>query len=182
VGPHVPNLDLGFQFRNLDKFPKYDFYLKYERGERGLPGQKDPVSVGFYLTKLSSGTLTRMDGQGTRHSDIYLIAVPRGQAIAVPEKPGPNWLKTPPAGGLQSAPLKGEGKDGGLGNVYDLTYDVRIEGDKLHADFVESKLNAFWTNVWIIIGSVCAACILVPLAFIVLVVVLIRRSRRRAKS
>jgi hypothetical protein len=183
LGPHVPNLDLGFQFRNLDKFEKYDFYLKYERGERGGPGQKDPASIGFHVTKLASGVLTRMEGNGTRHSDVYLVAVPRGQALAAPEKPpGPDWLKNPPAGGLQSEPLKGDGKNGGLGNVHDLTYDVRIEGDKLHADFVESKINAWWTNAFIIAGSVCAACILIPLMLIVLVVVLIMRSRRRSQA
>ena len=51
AGPPAPDLDLSFLFENLDKYPQYDFYLKYQRG----PGAGPPQNRGPHLDKLEPG-------------------------------------------------------------------------------------------------------------------------------
>ena len=177
AGIPAPSVDLGFLFKNLDKYPDYDFYLKYGHG-RGDPTGR------VFLTRVQSETYTRLEGSGNRHSDIFLIAVPRGQAVALPEK-GPNreWLRAPPEGGRQSSALKGDPAGGGsLGNGYDITYQVRLEGDHLEVEWVESNLNAWWSNARLIAILIAAACVLIPIAIVVFVVLLIVRLSRRPPS
>lgn len=88
------------------------------------------------------------------------------------------WLHNPPPGGLQSAQLKA---DTGLLNGYDITFHGKIDGNHLEVNWVESNLNAWWFTAELIAGLVAAACVLIPIAFIVLVVWLIARSQRSAK-
>ncbi len=177
VGVPARDLDLGFLFKNLGDYPNYDFYLKYERGSL------NPHSWKAHLTRVTSGTLTRLEGNGSRHNGIFLIAVPRGQVMPVQQKkPGPEWLKEPPEGGLQSAALRGDPPGDDLRNGYDYTFQVRIDGDKLEVEGVESDLNSWWSNARLLAIIVGAACVLIPLTIVVLVVLLIVRLARRVGS
>src|SRR5262249_28977398 len=88
-------VDLDFVLTNLDEFPKYDFYLKYGVG-------RNPARYWFHLTRVEAGKVTALEGTGGRHTDIFLVALPRGQAPpALPENMNPSgpWLKTAPADG-----------------------------------------------------------------------------------
>jgi hypothetical protein len=174
AGIPAPSVDLGFVFKNLGKYRDYDFYLKYEVG--GL----NPKARGAFLTKVEPDTLTRLEGRGRQHSEIFLIALPRGQMLPAPVKANPEWLKNPPADGLQSPPLKGDAPGGGLGNGYDIIYTVRIDGGVLEVDWIESNLNAWWWNFWLFAILIGAACVLIPIGFVVLVVWLIARATRKS--
>src|ERR1700704_3075666 len=54
AGLSAPGVDLGFVFKDLGKYPTYDFYLKYEIGRFGPKGRQP------HLTRVEPDTLTRL--------------------------------------------------------------------------------------------------------------------------
>ena len=171
VGIPSAGLDLSLVFKNVGDFPDHEFYLKYERAFGGA--RKN-------LHKVEPGTPMRLEGRRLGLSSIFLIAVPRGEKMAVPEKDDKKWLNNAPPGGLQSQPLKGDAAGNPLleFNGYDITYRVRIDGDRLEVDCIETSLNSWWSTARLIAILVGAACILIPIAIIALVVLLIVRRTR----
>ena len=175
AGLPPPQLDVNFLFKNLDQYPNYDFYVKYQRG---FPGQKEGRPN---LDKVTPGTPIHLGGRRNGLSAVFLIAVPRGQAVLAPPKHEPDWLRNAPADGLQSQALKGDGDGASLNEYsgYDITYRVRIDGDKLEVDWVESNLNSWWSTARLIAILIGAACVLIPIAIVVSIILVIVRLNRR---
>jgi hypothetical protein len=164
-------IDLTLTFQNLADYPDYDFYLKYGRSN-GNPRSK------FFLTKVEPNSPTRLAGEGRHRTDIYLLAMPRGQRISVPENGQADWLSAVPSNGLQSTPLKGSPAGDALGNDSAATYQVKINASQLEVKCTEAKSTASHEGAWIlaVLGVICAA---VPIAAGVVVVLLIVRSKRK---
>ena len=178
AGLPPPQLDLNFLFKKLDEYPNYDFYLKYERS---FPGQKNGKPN---LDKVSPEMPIRLGGRRSGLSAVFLVAVPRGQAPFVPEKHDPDWLRNAPADGLQSPALKGDADGATLEaySGYDITYRVRLEGNRLEVDWVEANLNSWWSTARLIAILIGAACVLIPIAIVVVIVLVIVRLTRRPPS
>jgi hypothetical protein len=158
------NLDIKFRFENLDQFPEHDFYLKYGLS-RGNP------MAGLRWTKLESGTLTKLEGTGTRVTSVFLVALPRGTPPPPPPKGDRDaWLHKAPAGGLQSEPLLAN-------NDLEVTYRAHIDGETLHAEFVHSANP--WQRTLMLIGGSCLTAVVL---FIVALVLLVRWLLVRAKK
>ena len=178
AGLPPPQLDINLAFKSLDQFPNYDFYLKYEHG---FPGQKNGKP---HLDQIEADKPTHLGGRRSGLSSVFLIAVPRGQAVVAPAKHEPDWLAKAPSGGLQSAALKADAAGAPLQEYsgYDITYRVQIAEDRLEVEWVESNLNEWWSNARLIGIAVGAACVLIPLTIIALVVLLIVRWTRRGTA
>ena len=67
---------------------------------------------------------------------------------------------------MQSQPLNADGAPLGSLNGYDITYQVRMDGNRLEVDWVESNLNSWWSTARLIAILIGAACILIPLAIV----------------
>ncbi len=133
------DLDIRLCFENLDEYPEYDFFLRYTltRGNpAGGPGR---------FTRVESGSLTRLERTGGRSTDVHLVAVRRSQPIQIPEelqnKRGITLGEKLP-GTLQSTALQGDAAGNRLTGGFDnceITYRVRMKGESLRAEFIESK-------------------------------------------
>jgi hypothetical protein len=171
------DIDIRVRIENLGDYPNYDFYLKY-----GIsPG--NPY-VGLHLTKVEANTLIQLEGKGRRITEVYLLAVPRGQA-AVPPQASPNddkWLRDPQAGALQSESMYGNRsrRIGGDFNGHELDYRVRIEGNRLDVTWVKSKTPWLPQDAEGQMGLLCFGLTLS--ALLIAVGLFVRRRRKRAVS
>jgi|GEM_PF-6335368 len=171
-------LDIQVQIDNADKYPAYDFYLKY-----GL-GNGNPYAS-LHLTKLQPDSATKLEGNGTRMTEVYLLVVPKDQPVSNPPSGSADaqrWLVETPAGAIQSVRLPGETAETRLGesaNHRVVRYRVQLADG--HADVTwvggeqepdDALLPAMWT-LPIGIGLTIAG---------VLLVILVRWMRNRSAS
>lgn len=165
------HIDLDIRFENLEAFPGWTFYLKFRRSASA----NQPESV--QAIELKPGAATRITAQHV--SDTYILAMPRGQKIELPEAVNDEWLRHVPAGGLQTAPLttipKGKKFPGHPGDLRrrksEIVYRVRIEGAAMDATCVAwngSDTEPYFTPDKIMMLIQCA-----PVAAVVLVLTLI---------
>ena len=158
------NIDIRVRFENLDEYPNFDFYLKYELG------------YAMYLTKVESNKMIRLEGVGTRVSDVYLMAIPRGQ-VADPHKhreypDKDNWLRTPQKGALQSPGFPE------VFNGHEIDYRVQIEDNQLYVIWVKSRTPWFPHEATDQLALLCVGFSLS--AFFIAAGFVIRRRRKRA--
>ncbi|HYV36320.1 MAG TPA: hypothetical protein VE988_11485 [Gemmataceae bacterium] len=156
------DLDVRVRFENLSDYPNHDFYLKYGLGS-GNP------NAGLHLTRIQPDSVTRLEGNGSRATELYLLAVPRGQKVEQPPT-GPDnrkWLTTSSNGAaLQSWPFPDMQLEDL--NGYTLVFRVRIDQDRLEVTLVRSQAPIPWT--WIGVAT--------SLGIAVAGIVWIRRFRR----
>lgn len=138
------------RFDNLADYPDYDFYLKYGAGN-GNP------YAGPHLVPVHAGEAVRAFDGSRRRTEIYLLAVPRGQQQPA-VSPSHDWITQVPPGCLQSARLDGTY----AGSGYLVPYDVRIGDGALEAIAQPSELLPVeWSSWWL----KQLPCIAVPIAF-----------------
>jgi hypothetical protein len=181
-GPR-PTLNIQVRFENLEDYPRYDFYLKY-----GL-GTGNPSGF-FHLTRVHPATLTLLEGNGSRMTEVYLLAAPRGQSVSPPQGQMDNkWLTEAPSGALRSTPLPthspGTTLSEGL-NGYSLDYRVHIEGDHLEVTCVgqtQSRPAATASVVfWILLGVLALGGLGLSVVITVGILIWSRRSGRPVQS
>jgi hypothetical protein len=132
------------RFDNLKDYPSFDFFLKYERRTRGASSS--------HVMPVRSAAVIELEGDVG--GEMYLLAVPHGQAAPQPRKP----LTELPSYCLKSERL--QGIDSGAG--YLVPYRVRIENDKLEVAMQSIKwLPGDWLVWWL----KRLPCIAVPIAF-----------------
>lgn len=171
-------IDIQVQVVNMDDYPGYEFYLKY-----GL-GEGNPYAT-LHLTKLQPDSPTKLEGNGPRMTEIYLLVVPQGQPVSGPPSgsvDATRWLTEIPTGGLQSVPLSGEISETRLSesaNHRVVRYRVRVEDGRVSVTWVASERgeeDALRPGQWgLPIG--------IGLSVVgVLIAVLVRRIRNRSRS
>ncbi len=161
-----PRTQIQVSFANLEKYPEYDFYVKFGVGEHTL---SDYVKVKTLQNPANCATLHAW-GRG-KLGPMYLVAVPRGQ-----ETPGHSelrgkldWLITKIPGTLQSEQMLGpEGFLSEAENNYEVDYRVHIDRDVLTVVFLQARKP--FSIPWF---SIAGMMLLVSLA----TVVIIRRRR-----
>lgn len=136
-------------FENLADHSDFDFYVKYGAGPKHERLELEKVRVDLSSARLFSWGRTKL-------GSAFLIAVPSGTKM-----PG-NWeirenadliAKLPP-GALESSQLKIE--DGLLSeqeNECEVVYTIRINGEKLSAEFVEVRRPKKFD--WLTLGCLC---------------------------
>lgn len=162
AGIPAPQLDVNLIFENVESYPAYDFYVRFERkfGPKGTT-----------LEKVEPGRPTHLGGRRSALGPVFLIAVPRGEPAQ----------KGPAAGQLQSQALTADAGGAPLTDYsgYDITYRVHLDGDQLEATWVATNLNQWWSNARLIAILIGAACLLIPLTLVALVVFLIVRPSKK---
>lgn len=154
----------AMRFDNLADYPDFDFYLKYAHG----PGNP---AASPHITPVQSGEpLRSFEGKG-RIGGAWLLAVPRGQRPPT-VRSDLDWLTETPAGCLQSVSLEGIH----LGAGYLVPYRVHIQDGELEA----TMQSAEWLPLgWVVSRLPWLLCLLVPIAFCVVLGWLGARIARR---
>lgn len=147
--PFLKDLDsrgaTSVRFDNLAEYPSFDFFLKYQQRISGAPST--------HIVRVRSGEVFKQEGVG---GEMYLLAVPHGQATPPPTKP----ITEPLSNCLKSERLEGTYTGAG----YLVPYRVRIENDKLEVAMQSSEwLPGDWSLWWL----QRLLCIAVPIAFCV---------------
>jgi hypothetical protein len=138
LGPPTVVTFPTMRFDNLADYPDFDFFLKYCYGPGNPYGSP-------YLTPIRAGEVFRLKGGPGRRTEVFLLAVPRGQQPPV-GKDGPDSLWETPAGCLQSAPLDGTYAERG----WLVPYRVHIENGKLEAAMQPGEwLAGEWSSSWL---------------------------------
>lgn len=174
-GPR-PQLSVELQFPNLADHPDYDFYLQYGRS----PG--NPYA-GLRLTRVAGADPVHLEGEGSRLTEVYLLAVPRGQALAPPRLDDPDWrqwLQEVPAGTLRAGPLQGEqGRRLEDCDGQRLSFRVAIADRALHVERTGvTRRPGWWFDRNVMIGIGVALSVSLAAA----IVWSRQRARRRAAA
>lgn len=162
-----PGVRAIVQFNNIDEYPDYDFYLKYRHRDKGPK-----------LDKVESGKEMVL-APGYVFGEVFLIAVPRGQALVAPKEGTQEWLLDAPDGGLQSNRL--EGKEGApLKTGYAVAYRVQVKDGRLHIHCVDTHLDLGSAAAPYLCVAMPIAFLLSPIAIAVFAIYMARRLRRRS--
>jgi hypothetical protein len=164
-------LKIRIGFENLNKYPQYDFYVKFGVGSQGSPE---------WARVNPENTATIFSWGRPRMGTVLLMAAPRGHEMTghLEIRDKRDWLTKKLPGTLQSQALDGpEGPLGDEHNNWELTYRVHIDGDNLKVELVDSKPPPFRFSL----GMACAG-FAVSAGLAVVVIVMLRRSRRNAPS
>ena len=145
------NIDLRIRFENLQDFPEHTFFLKFRRGSSYERNES------LQLIELKPGSATAI--VASHIGDVFLLALPRGQKIEVPEAVSDEWIRFVPPGALQTAALttvpKGRKLPGHPGDHRrrnsEIVYRVRIDAAAIEATCVDwISFDPPPSNDWIV--------------------------------
>jgi hypothetical protein len=170
---YIPPVNIHLRFDNLDDYPDYDFYLKY-----GI-AQGNPYA-GLRLMKLTAAsTLTKLEGEGRRLTLVYLMAVPRGRAVAPPPplSQDVSWLNAAPEGAIQSELRWKDDYQLDNHNGCSAFYRISLDGKQLTATWVggeEPPATSPWR--WAAFAGIALSVIIAVIGLVWI------KRRRRIRS
>lgn len=156
--PRVGNGEVRLFFENLNQFGDFDFYVRHRP-------QFGPHARTTRLTKLQNGAAFKLDQFRHRPSDVFLVAVPKGQSIVLPENDvNQNELQQQPLPGtIQTDTLNGDPSGGPLPAAYfyhELTYRIRLVDGVLHAECIDASRPGLQLGLMVFGGFASAVVLL----------------------